>query len=31
VRETLHNMAPPDCDGDYCAADKDEWRAELMH
>ena len=31
VRETLHNMTPPDCEGDHCAADKDEWRAELMH
>lgn len=31
VRETLHQMTPPECDGDHCAAEKDEWRAELMH
>jgi predicted DCC family thiol-disulfide oxidoreductase YuxK len=31
VRETLHLMTPPECDGDTCATDHDEWRAELMH
>lgn len=31
VRETLHQMTPPDCKDDKCAADHDEWRAELMH
>lgn len=31
VRETLHQMSPPECGGDHCASDHDEWRAELMH
>jgi predicted DCC family thiol-disulfide oxidoreductase YuxK len=31
VREALHQMTPPDCAGGQCVADKDEWRAELMH
>ena len=31
VRETLHQMTPPNCEGDHCVPDHDEWRAELMH
>ncbi len=31
VRETLHSMDLPSCPDGECAADRDEWRAELMH
>jgi len=30
VRETLHQMSPPDCPDGKCAPDHDEWREELM-
>ena len=30
VRETLHVMTGPSCDGDFCAVDQDEWRKELL-
>lgn len=31
VRETLHSMDLPSCPDGECAADRDEWWAELMH